>query len=185
MIDGIIDPEYEVKMKDMEKEADDELYAEEGIFDVSGMFFDTPKRPLPIMSQPPPKRRKIQQPWEMQQQPCGRATTGTLFTRLTRSLFSNIAHSTARRLFSNIASSLFSNVASSILSNVASSILSTSPSLFSNIASSLFSNVARSLFSNIASSLFSNVARSLFSNIAGGTSITGRSICTHITYGLL
>ena len=62
-------PEYEVQDKDMEKEADDELYAEEGIFDVSGMFFDTPKRPLPIMSQPPPKRRKIQQPWEMQQQP--------------------------------------------------------------------------------------------------------------------
>ena len=67
MIDGIIG-----QIRSQDERHGEKLttaIAEEGIFDVSGMFFATPKRPLPIMSQPPPKRRKIQQPWEMQQQP--------------------------------------------------------------------------------------------------------------------
>ena len=74
LTDTIIDPEYEANMEALQREADDELYAEEGIFDV----VMGPSQSASWQAQQPvqqaPWQAQQKAPWEMQaQQPVQQA----------------------------------------------------------------------------------------------------------------
>ena len=80
MVDAVTDSSYASKMQEMEKEADEELYAEEGIFDASDMFSSAPapQPAAPAWMMPATRKRKMaspplappaqRAPWEMFQQ---------------------------------------------------------------------------------------------------------------------
>ena len=80
MVDAVTDSSYASKMQEMEKEADEELYAEEGIFDASDMFSSAPapQPSAPAWMMPATRKRKMaspplappaqRAPWEMFQQ---------------------------------------------------------------------------------------------------------------------
>ena len=131
MVDAVTDSSYASKMEEMEKEADEELYAEEGIFDASDMFSSAPapQPSAPAWMMPATRKRKMaspplapppqRAPWEMFQQ--------TQAPPL-RAYDYNMATTTTEQRTRDVSSaSVLADISGCVLADVSGRVLPTSP----------------------------------------------------------